>query len=222
VKKQQKKILMVVMGIIAAILFAVKVFPIFFGKANPYKDPEKAKRKAAERAAAKAKGVSKPAKKATAARKRPARRRPPARSRTPARRKPDRRERRRDEEEAPERDGGMLAGLDLAEIPIDLSRVTRRAIRYEDAGRRDPFGPAPFERVVEKAPVLKQKFDLQGILRSSDRRLAIIDNRVFAEGNVIRDGVRVLAIKATEVVLSDGEMEVTLRLNQPALNMGRP
>jgi hypothetical protein len=216
VKKKQKKVLMIVMGIVAVLLLGVKVGPLFFGKPSPYVDPEKAKRKNAEKATEKG-SRKRPAPPRQAARNRPGTRRS-------ARKPPPRRRGERDRESAaaPEAEEGTFAGFELADIPIDLSRVGRRTVRYQDNGRRDPFGPVPFETVVEKPPVLKETFDLQGVLQSTDKRLAIIDNRVYAEGDVLRDGIRVTAIKPTEVVLSDGEMEVTLRLDQPALNMGRP
>ncbi len=86
---------------------------------------------------------------------------------------------------------------------------------------RDPFGPADFETVVPTEMQAAAKLRLQGVLRSDQARLAILGNRVYREGQEVLQGVRLVTIEDTAVVLSDGVREVRLSLGS-GLRLEKP
>jgi len=196
---------MIGLGVLAAVLCAVQLGPIFLGGKPKKKGPQKpvgprvAKRKDGRPRVAKG-GGSRRAPRAGAARKRP----PPPAGRGSAQ---------EDESAWP-----------LESIVIDLSAVGRRALMYEAIESRDPFGAAKFERVRASSALTKAAFKLQGVLRAGRSRpdgtpirLAIIDNKVYAEGQEVVKGVRVAKVDAASVVLAEGKARLRLFLTGPSL-----
>lgn len=77
---------------------------------------------------------------------------------------------------------------------------------------RDPTRPLGHYSVSKTAT---QKLQLNSILISSERKLAIINGQQLRENDVIKDsaGIRVKRIQANEVVLQQGEKTWRLSLN---------
>jgi hypothetical protein len=197
-KKKQKKVLMVVLGVAAVILLIVQLGPLLFGKPSPYVDPEKAKKKQ--------KAARAPRRKSTA--------RPARRKRAPSRR--------RSKKTPGKADAPLLGDLSLEDVSIDLSHIGRRVVVYRPSKSRDPFAAMAFETVKKLSPLETMKFDLQGIVTAGGREAAIIGARVYGEGDVVRPGVRVEEITKSCVVLTDGTIQVRLRLAGSTLKIGRP
>ena len=204
-KRKQKRILMIVLGVAAAVLCAVQLGPIVLGKPSPYVDPKKKNKKATKKKSAKLRRTSK---RATSGRR--GRSQKPPSGRRGRRRKPP-----------PEDDDAMFAGLPLDEVVIDLSKIGRRVFSYRDNGLRNPFAPPTFETAVKENPLLTIKVKLNGVIAGGQRPLAIIGNRVYGEGDEIVPGVKVLSIKSRHVDLTDGENRLRLRLTTPNLTLGR-
>lgn len=204
-RKKQKRVLMIGLGVLAAVLCAVQLGPVFLGSKPKKKGPQKpvgprvAKRKDGRPRLAKG-GGSRPAPRTGAARKR-----------------------------SPSSTGRGSAQEDVSAWPlksivIDLSAVGRRALTYEAVEARDPFGAAKFERVRASSALMKAVFKLQGVLLAgrsrpdgAPMRLAIIDNKVYAEGQEVVKGVRVARVDATSVVLAEGKVRLRLFLTGPSL-----
>jgi len=196
---------MIGLGVMAVVLCAVQLGPIFLGGKPKKKGPQKpvgprvAKRKDGRPRVAKG-GGSRPAPRARAARKGP----PPPTGRGSA------------QED--------VSAWPLESIVIDLSAVGRRALMYEVAETRDPFGAAKFEKVRVSSALMKAAFKLQGVLLAGrsrpdgmPMRLAIIDNKVYAEGEEVVKGVRVMKVDASSVVLAEGKIRLRLFLTGPSL-----
>lgn len=96
---------------------------------------------------------------------------------------------------------------------IDLSAINPRAFKIKWAEFRDPFSPANFE--VEETPEEKavKKLKLEGVIKSADKRLAIISGRVYREGDIILAGYKLLKMTAASVLLFNGEKEIRLTLS---------
>jgi hypothetical protein len=112
--------------------------------------------------------------------------------------------------------------LPLDPSRIDLSAAERQVFQYKDQGLRNPFGRTPFERKNQREALSRMNLKLLGIVAAGPRRLAIIEGKAYAEGEDIREGIRVQAIAADSVTLVSGENQVTLRLPSPELKIGSP
>jgi len=120
---------------------------------------------------------------------------------------------------------GSQAGSEpvaIEAVSIDLSAVGRRAVAYAGAKLRNPFSAAQFETKKNENALASIKLKLQGIVRCGRQRLAIIENRVHAEGEEVAPGVRVVSVEEGWVVLSDGKTETRLSLSPATLKVGRP
>jgi len=197
VNKKQKKLMMIVLGVVAALLTALKLGPVLAG-GSPVADPEKRKKLAAKK---KAQGNKPPPK-------------PSARRRGPPPRAP-----------GPRSSGqpAPAAGVDwsLESVLIELSAAERQMVPYGAAGLRSPFGPAAFEVRREDAVHRMGTLTLEGIVRTGEGPaggLAIIEGRVYAVGQEVADGVTVVTVEKGSVVLSDGETEIRLFLSGPGSN----
>ena len=202
-KNQQKKIVMIVLGIIAVVLCVIQLRPVFTGY-SPVADPSSPAARAAASGAQEARSEQAPA---------------PGRQRRPATR------REKDEADRPPLPGEArrlpeITDLPLDVISIDLSKIERRIYHYETAGLRSPFAPAEFEEAQRSSRLKKMDLTLQGIVTTPHGVLAIIDNRVFTEGDSVAEGVVVKHIGANSVVLTDGQDEVRLALDQRPLRGG--
>lgn len=120
---------------------------------------------------------------------------------------------------------GSQAGSEpvpIEAVSIDLSAVGRRAVAYAGAKLRNPFSAAEFETKKNETALSAMKLRLQGIVRCGRQRLAIIENRVRAEGEEVAPGVRMISVEECSVVLSDGKTETRLSLSPATLKAGRP
>jgi len=207
VKKKQKRVLMIVLGVVAVILCVVQLGPVFMG-GSPVKDPSKLKKNKKKKTGRKGKTK---AKKAKSGPRKAVGKAAPKRRPAPARAKVGR--------DAGPEDPSLWP---LESITIDLSATSRRDLVYSASALRDPFGPARFETEQRSSSLARMELTLQGVVRSDGQRLAIIENQVYAEGDQVADGVTLLQVGAAWVVLSDGKNEVRLRLTGPSLKVGRP
>jgi hypothetical protein len=189
VKRKQKKMLMFALCAAAVIAMVVQLGPFVFGKPSPYADSAKAEQKKAAASQTKPKPVR--------------RKRPAPQARRPATPKPRHVE--------PDRKPQPVA---LTDAPINLRHVERRVLAYGGTGLRDPFAEPAVEAEQTRSPVQKLQFKLQGVIVTASRKVAIIDGRVYGEGQEIRAGVRVISISKLTVVLSDGESRTVLSLNR--------
>lgn len=82
----------------------------------------------------------------------------------------------------------------------------------EETSLRDPTRPLGF---YSSGKAATQKLQLNSILISSERKLAIINGQQLRENDVIKDsaGIRVKRIEANDVVLQQGEKTWRLSLN---------
>ncbi len=193
--------MMIVLGVVAALLCALKLGPILMGA--PVSDPGKAKKKpAGDAATATAKTPAQPA---------PAKRagsNPPAR---PPRGQPAA----PPTKKAPDTPTSNPAPAPLSAVRIDFSAVQPRTFTFSWTELRDPFAPASFELVNPTDALAMSKLKLQGVVQSGNRRLAIIGNRVYREGQEVIRGVRLLAVDGAGVLLSDGDHKIRLSLDAP-------
>ncbi len=204
-KKKQKRILMAVLGVAAVGLCAIQLGPILMG-APLVEQPKKSN---GDGKAGQAKGQNKSGgkKKGGAPARGPKRKGPAARPAPVARNRPQ-----------PVADADPLGSLES--IRVDLTATARRSVPYDAAKIHNPFGTARFERVRASSVLTADNFTLQGIVRTGGtgpngppKRLAIIDNRVYAVGQEVVKGVRVAAVDATSVVLAEGKARLRLHLN---------
>ena len=199
---------MIVLGVVAIVLLIVQVGPLVFGKPNPYTDPGKAKKK---------KATGKVNTKGKAARGSRSKGKTPS-----ARGRKSKASRRAKKKDTQQEKGEGDAAPALAEVQIDLSHVERRVLVYRSSARRDPFSAAPFESEALTTPVHTMKFSLHGVVCYGERRVAIINGRVYAEGAAVAPGVRVLSVSPTGVVLTDGKSQLRLSLKSADLRFRRP
>ncbi len=202
-KNQQKKIVMIVLGIVAVVLCVVQLRPVFTGY-SPVADSSSPAAKAAPSAEQETKTTQAPA----------------SRRQSPSSARREEADTDRSPPSGEERRLPEITDLPLDAISIDLSRIERRIYHYETAGLRSPFAPAEFEEAQRSSRLKKMDLTLQGIVKTSHGVLAIIDNRVFAEGENVAEGVLVKHIGANSVVLTDGQDEVRLALDQRLLRGG--
>ena len=208
-KKKQKKVLMIALGVGALGLCGLQLGPILLGGRLDNPPPKSAKHKPGQpRVAGKRKGGEKTRR--PAAKSKPSRG-APAPGRAPARANLSR-----------PRDTG--SEWDLESIAIDLRATGRRTLIYSAAALRNPFAAPKFESVRTGTVLTRADFKLQGIVRARGTRpdgspvhLAIIDGRVYAEGEEVAKGVRIVAVNATSVVLAEGEARA--RLSMTGLSM---
>jgi len=199
VKKKQKRVMMIVLGVVAAGLCALKLGPILTGA--PLVPPQQKKKSGtSQKKTARATGRSRTKRSSrsagrarrTGSRRRTARRTSVATSSAPH---------------------DTVEEWPLELIPVDLSATGRRALAYHAEGLRNPFSPAKFEVARQSDALGRMKVNLQGIVRTAGRRLAIIEGRVYAEGEEVVEGVTLTRIDATSVLLTDGKNETRLSLN---------
>ena len=95
---------------------------------------------------------------------------------------------------------------------------------YEADKRRNPFAAPKFEMGQASSALTKATFKLQGVVRAgrlrpdgTPVRLAIIDDKVYAEGQEVVKGVRVAKVNAASVVLAEGKVQLRLFLTGPSL-----
>jgi len=81
----------------------------------------------------------------------------------------------------------------------------------QGVGREDPFSPA--KKQINLAP---EQLNLVGILWDADKPLAVINDTVVAQGDMIRDK-KVVKIEKETVILEEEGKEIKLRLREPAL-----
>jgi len=198
VKKKQKKIMMIALGVVAAALCALKLGPILSGA--PLRSPG-AKKKS---------GGSKPKR---------SRRRPTRRS---TRKKAASRQMDTEDTSLEE----AQSEWSLETVPVDLSAASHRPVLYEGSSLRNPFGPASFELAQQRNVLSRVTLRLQGVVRAggkrsdgSSSRLAIIDDRVYREGDEVAPGVRLIQVDAASVLLADGKNQVRLTLSGPRLKL---
>jgi len=114
------------------------------------------------------------------------------------------------------------AGEGPVTVEIDLSRVAQQTVAYESDDLRDPFARTTAEVRLAQQAVASNSLDLtlNGIIRADNRRLAIIDGKVYGPGDSISAGVSVVSVRAESVVLAHGSKQVTLTLSRPQLAVG--
>ena len=199
-KKKQKRVLMVVLGVLALGLCGLQLGPILLGGRLDDPPPKKKLKPGQKRVAKKGKGGGKKKKPRVAAKKK---KKPaggaPARSRQPARARPAQPVNVGDE-------------LDLESIVPDLDSTGRRTLVYASESLRNPFASPKFESERKGTVLTKAKFELQGIIRTRGKRLAIIDGRVYAAGDELAKGVRIVEIKASSVILVEGKSRARLAM----------
>ncbi len=107
----------------------------------------------------------------------------------------------------------------MESIAIDLSLAGRRTLTYAASSLRNPFATPKFEAVQTGTVLTRANFKLHGIVRARGTRpgappvhLAIIDGRVYAEGEELAKGVRIVAVDATSVVLAEGKSRARLSM----------
>jgi len=81
----------------------------------------------------------------------------------------------------------------------------------QGVGREDPFSPA--KKQINLAP---EQLNLVGILWDADKPLAVINDTVVAQGDMIRDK-KVVKIEKEAVILEENGKEIKLRLREPVL-----
>ncbi|MFH1731278.1 MAG: hypothetical protein ABIF82_06480 [Planctomycetota bacterium] len=199
-KKKQKRVLMIGLGVLAAILCAVQLGPIFLGGKPKKEGPKKPVGPRVAKKQNDRPRVAKSGEPRTAPRAGTARKRPPPPTGTGSAQED-------------------VSAWPLESIAIDLTAVGRRALTYEVVETRDPFGAAKFERARASSALTKATFKLQGVVCGGRSRpdgtlirLAIIDNKVYAEGQEVIKGVRVAGVDATSVVLAEGKAQLRLFL----------
>lgn len=212
-KKKQKRALMILLGLVAVGLCAIKLGPIFLGGGSPVANPSKrknskgksSKKRRSRKKALPSKGMSRKSgsKKSGARRTSGSRRAKAGRDGGP-------------------QDASEFAPENLKSIAIDLSATRRRKLVYRARGLRDPFAAAAFETQRESDALARMSLRLQGVVRLGDRRLAIIENRVYAEGDEVAGGVTLVEVGETFVVLTDGRNRTRLALTAPTINIEGP
>ena len=207
-RKKQKKVLMIVMGVAALALCGLQLGPILLGGRLDDPPAKKPKHKPGQSRVAGRKNSEKTRR--PAAKNRPPRG-VPARGRATARVRPQR----------PSDTGSELA---LGSIAIDLGATGRRRLVYSAATLRDPFAAPKFEGVQTSSVLTRASFTLQGIVQAHGARpdgspvhYAIIDGRVYATGEEVVKGVRIAAVDATSVVLVEGKARVRLSMTGPGV-----
>jgi hypothetical protein len=205
VRKKQKRVLMIVVGVAALALCGVQLGPILLGGRLDDPPPKKPKHKPGQARVAGRKNGGK-ARRPVARNRSP--RGAPARGRAPARVRP-------------RRPSDTGSELELESIAINLSATGRRRLVYSAASLRDPFAAPKFEGAQTGTALTRTNFKLQGIVRArragpdgSPVHLAIIDGRVYAEGEEVAKGVRIAAVDATSVVLVQGKVRVRLSMTR--------
>ncbi|MFO7897800.1 MAG: hypothetical protein R6V58_01940 [Planctomycetota bacterium] len=206
-KKKQKKIVLIALAILAPILCALKLGPVFTGY-SPVKNPENRKEAKSEKG-----GRSKPSKKKRSGAKRAKKTRRPAAARRAPPAQP---------QGGPARSPTDIPDWPLEAIRIDLGAIGRQRLTYDGGGLRSPFAPAEFEVAQAPSKLKRMGLRLQGIVRTPDRQLAIIEDRVYTEGEHVAEGVRLERVERGAVVLTDGEDEVRLILKRASLRGGEP
>ncbi|MGB2662120.1 MAG: hypothetical protein WBD04_07030 [Candidatus Omnitrophota bacterium] len=88
-------------------------------------------------------------------------------------------------------------------------KPTKIQAMLREVGREDPF-LQPSERRTTVRPVRAELY-LSGIVSDGRRSLAIINDMLVGEGDMIEDK-KIIKIKSRSVVIRDGEREYTLRL----------
>ncbi len=203
-RKKQKKVMMIGLGVLAAALCALKLGPILTGA--PLVAPQKKKSTSGKKTTkGKSKAKTKRGSRSSGRARRPTTQRRTTRT-TPGRKTAGPHN---EAEEWP-----------LESIPIDLSATERRALVYRAVRLRNPFSAAKFEVTRESDALVKMKVNLQGIVRTAGRRLAIIEGQVYAEGEKVAKGVTLVKIDATSVLLTDGKNETRLYLSDHSPRIG--
>jgi hypothetical protein len=207
VKQQQKKVaLMILLGGVAAFLVATRLGPMVFGESPAPQTKGKKKEDAAS--AAKGGGGTKDEGRGSRGGKghldpptrdprpaTPGAAPPPVKaSAKPATKGAD------PEADAPRGSAGASPSLD--EVPIDLSAATRLAVRYGPKTARSPFALASFEQDAGLNAPGQPPLKLTGIVRAGTQRLAIIDGRVYTEGDEVWGGLKVSPIEPAAVTLT--------------------
>ena len=190
---------MVVLGVVALGLCSLQLGPILLGGRLDDAPPKKPKHEPGQsRVAGKRKNGGK-AKRAVS-KGRPPRGRKLARVRPPQ----------------PRNTG---SNWDLESIVINLDATSRRTLVYSAATLRNPFAAPTFEKERAGTSLTKANFTLDGIVRARNTRpnappihLAIIDGRVYAAGDELAKGIRVVAVDAASVVLAEGKSRARLSM----------
>lgn len=208
-KKKQKKIMMIVLGVAALGLCALQLGPILMGKpvAPPTKSAKKTDGEAASPAAKAApKTAAAPAKKGGAPKA--------ARTQTAAKAT--------DSKTAEPTPDQTTAPLQLALDRIDLSMIHPRKFALEWTGLHDPFSAASFELVKAVDGLEISKLKLQGVVQSDNRRIAIISNHSYREGQEVAPGVILLGVDDGGVTLATGDRQVRLSIGGNSHDIKRP
>ena len=100
----------------------------------------------------------------------------------------------------------------LKEISLEERRrqaILQRSLSSDIYGRQDPF--APLAGRADKHPVTRGKLELKGILWDESQPLAVINEVVVREGEIV-DGRKILRIEKTKVILEEDGKEFILWL----------
>jgi hypothetical protein len=109
-------------------------------------------------------------------------------------------------------DAGEPSAGEAAHGRIDLSGARQRTTVYRHEGLRDPFGPARFERTPQRSSLAALGLRLTGTVRIGAQRLAIINGKVYAEGDEVAEGVRVHPIESQAATLVSGDHHLRLEV----------
>ena len=108
--------------------------------------------------------------------------------------------------------GELDAEKRAEEIKLRRARKKKPAeiqAMMREVGREDPFLP-PSEKRVPVRPVRAELY-LSGIVSNGGRSLAIINDMLVGEGDMIEDK-KIIKIKSKSVVIKEGEKEYILKL----------
>ena len=95
------------------------------------------------------------------------------------------------------------AGKTAKKKPAQIQAMLR------EVGREDPFFPP--SRIKTPTRPFREKLHLSGIVSNGERSLAIINDMLVGEGDMIEDK-KIIKIKSKSVVIKEGDKEYTLKL----------